>query len=276
MFKIGEFSKLTQVSIRMLRYYDETGLLKPAEIDKFTNYRLYSAEQIPFLNRIIFLRDLGFNISEIALALNQWSDQFITEILTNKRLEVENLIKAEQDKLSKLELAKRDIQQKKIATHYNISIKSIPSYQVFSLRRVIPDYYSEKLLWKEMLAFADENNISISNSVLSSNAFTIYHDSEYKDKDVDIEICAPVTQIGENVDGFIYRDTEPIPIMACTMVYGSFENIAGAFLNFASWLQEHDQYSMGEQSRQIVHRGPWNEESPDKYLTEIQISLEKK
>ena len=41
MFKIGEFSKLTQVSIRMLRHYDETGLLKPAEIDKFTNYRLF-------------------------------------------------------------------------------------------------------------------------------------------------------------------------------------------------------------------------------------------
>ncbi len=72
MFKIGEFSKLTQVSIRMLRYYDETGLLKPAEIDKFTGYRLYSTEQIPVLNKIIFLRDLGFTVSEIMDALNHW------------------------------------------------------------------------------------------------------------------------------------------------------------------------------------------------------------
>jgi len=62
MFKIGEFSRLTQVSIRMLRYYDETGLLKPAKIDKFTNYRLYSTEQISTLNKIIFLRDFGFHI----------------------------------------------------------------------------------------------------------------------------------------------------------------------------------------------------------------------
>jgi len=45
MFKIGEFSKLTQVSIRMLRYYDETGLLKPAQIDQFTGYRSYSVDQ---------------------------------------------------------------------------------------------------------------------------------------------------------------------------------------------------------------------------------------
>ena len=68
MFKIGEFSKLTQVSIRMLRYYDEAGLLKPAEIDSFTGYRFYSTEQIPVLNKIIFLRDLGFNVSEITVA----------------------------------------------------------------------------------------------------------------------------------------------------------------------------------------------------------------
>ena len=72
MFKIGEFSKLTQVSVRMLRYYDENGLLKPAQTDTFTNYRLYAALQIPTLNKIIFLRDLGFTVSEISIALGNW------------------------------------------------------------------------------------------------------------------------------------------------------------------------------------------------------------
>ena len=57
MFRIGEFSKLTQVSIRMLRYYDEVGILKPAEVDKWTRHRLYSVEQIPRLNKILYLRD---------------------------------------------------------------------------------------------------------------------------------------------------------------------------------------------------------------------------
>ena len=47
MFRIGEFSKLTQVSVRMLRYYDETGILTPAEVDKWTGHRLYSVDQIP-------------------------------------------------------------------------------------------------------------------------------------------------------------------------------------------------------------------------------------
>jgi effector-binding domain-containing protein len=189
-------------------------------------------------------------------------------LLNNKRLEIEKNIKSEQDRLSKIELAKRDIQQERISIHCNVSIKSIPSYQVFSLRRIVPNYYAEGQLWKEMSDFANKNKIPISN-----NTFSIYHDSDYKETNVDIEICAPVDRLGKDTNGFTYHKTEAIPLMACTMVHGTFENIAGAYLEFASWLQEHNQYRMGEHSRQIVHRGPWNEENPDKYLTEIQIPL---
>ena len=87
MFKIGEFSKLTQVSTRMLRYYDEMGLLKPAKIDSLTGYRMYSAEQISTLNRIIYLRDSGFNVAEIALSLD-YSNNDIIEQLDKKSVEI--------------------------------------------------------------------------------------------------------------------------------------------------------------------------------------------
>lgn len=270
MFKIGEFSKLTQVSIRMLRYYDEAGLLKPAETDKFTNYRLYTGDQILVLNKIVFLRDLHFNVGEIAAALEQWDNAFIFELLAKKRMEVEHAIKTEQDRLSKIELAQKDIYQEKIAIHYNVSIKNIPGYQVFSLRRTVSDYYAEGQLWKDMSAYAAENKLQISN-----NTFTIYHDTEYRENNVDMEICALVDKIEENANGFVFRITEPVPYMACTMVYGDFMNIAGAYLAVASWLEAHTQYRMIGQNRQIVHRGPWNEESSDHYLTEIQIPLER-
>lgn len=271
MFKIGEFSKLTQVSIRMLRYYDEVGILKPAQTDKNSSYRLYSIEQIPTVNKIIFLRDLGFSIAEITTAINKWDDDFIANELQQKQEEIKKIIEVEKDKLSKIEIAMEDIKREKIDINYNVSIKNIPSYKVLSLRKVVPSYYSEGDMWVEMSSFAKANNI-----LISENTFSIYHDAEYKEKDVDIELCSAVEEFGQDKDGFTYRNTEAIPLMASTMVYGDFKNIGKAYLSFANWLQEHSKYKMAGQSRQIIHRGPWNEKNPQDYLIEIQIALEEK
>ena len=203
--------------------------------------------------------------------LNRWSDDIISGLLDDRRRAIERMIQSEQDKLAKIELAQRVIRSEKIAVHYSVSIKPIPSYSVLSLRRVVPDYYAEGLLWKEMAAFAAAHRIPISD-----NTFTIYHDADYRETDVDMEICAPVAWLGKDGGGFTFRHTEPVSVMAYTMVRGPFENIAGAYRAFADWLQEHSQYRMGGHSRQMVHRGPWNEEAPEHYLTEIQIPLETK
>ena len=65
MLKIGDFSKLSQVPVKTLRYYDEIGLLKPVQVDRFTSYRYYSFEQLRRLNRILALKDLGLSLEQI-------------------------------------------------------------------------------------------------------------------------------------------------------------------------------------------------------------------
>lgn len=269
MFKIGEFSKLTQVTIRMLRYYDEVGLLKPAQIDPWTNYRMYSVEQIPILNKIVYLRDSGFSVAEIAAALNSENDCSVAELLDKKYAEIEQGIELEKEKLKKIKLAKKDLQSSQNEMHYNVSIKSIPAYPVLSLRRILPSYYGEGELWKELSSFITQNQIAVLN-----DTFSIYHDAEYKEQNVDVELCVQVNKMGKSTKEFIYRITPAIPTMACTMVYGEFSNIAGAYLAFAEWLQKHNQYQMIGENRQIVHRGPWNESNPKNYLIEMQIPLE--
>ncbi|MFV0363229.1 MAG: MerR family transcriptional regulator [Suipraeoptans sp.] len=268
MFKIGEFSKLTQVSTRMLRYYDEMGLLKPAKIDSLTGYRMYSAEQISTLNRIIYLRDTGFNVAEITLALS-YSNGSIIEQLDKKSIEIMDNIQKEQEKLKKIEIAKKELLHGKSELYFNLTIKEIPSYYVLSLRKEIPNYYCEGELWKELSTFVKENKIEISDET-----FSIYHNEEYKENDVDIELCSIVSEMGKETANFTFRFTEPVPMMACTMVYGDFSNISYAYRSFAKWLQENSQYKMKGANRQIVHRGPWNEKNPKNYLTEIQIPLE--
>ncbi len=232
MFKIGEFSKITQVSIRMLRYYDEVGLLKPEEVDKRTGHRMYSVTQIPRLNRILYLRDSGFNISEIALAL-EMNDCLLLETLEQKRFEIMDTIQNEQEKLRKIAIAKNEIKENKGELHYNISIKAIPEYQVLSLRRIVSTYYSEGDLWNELSAFAKEQKIEI-----SSHTFSVYHDTVYKEQNVDIELCVPVSKLCKDIAPFCFHIIKPVPVMACTMVYGDFSNIKGAYIAFAEWLQK--------------------------------------
>lgn len=268
MFKIGGFSNITQVSIRMLRYYDEAGLLKPEEVDKWTGHRMYSVTQIPRLNRILYLRDSGFTISEIALAL-EMNDCLLLETLEQKRFEIMDTIQNEQEKLRKIAIAKNEIKENNGELHYNISIKAIPAYQVLSLRRIVPTYYSEGDLWNELSAFAKEQKIGI-----SSHTFSVYHDTEYREQNVDIELCVPVSKLCKDIAPFCFHIIEPVPVMACTMVYGDFSNIKGAYIAFAEWLQKNSKYRMSNPMRQIVHRGSWNESNPAKYLTEIQIPLE--
>lgn len=73
MLKIGEFSKLSRISIRMLRHYDEIGLLTPEETDPFTGYRYYSAYQRFEAGRITALKEMGFKLCDVAELLRRWN-----------------------------------------------------------------------------------------------------------------------------------------------------------------------------------------------------------
>lgn len=273
MFKIGEFSKLTQVSIRMLRYYDEVGLLHPAKIDKFTGYRLYSIEQIPTLQKIILLRDLKFNVSEISTSLSSWNDNSIVAQLEDKKKELEDLISSEQRRLEKLKKAIKNIKQNNPELSYTVSFKSVPKLKILSLRKIIPTYNHEGVLWEELYNFIEDEKLKINGQ--RGNNIAIYHDEEHMDCNVDAEVGVIVNSFGKNNKGFIFRELSEVPLMACIMVYGSYENIGLAYKSFAYWLENHKEYKMCGPSRQICHIGLYDTKNPDEYLTEIQTPLTK-
>lgn len=67
---IGDFSRMTQLSVKTLRHYHEVGLLEPAQVDPFTGYRIYSPEQVPTAAVVRRLRDLGMPIADVRAVLN--------------------------------------------------------------------------------------------------------------------------------------------------------------------------------------------------------------
>src|SRR5512136_209951 len=97
MFRIGDFSQLGQVSIRTLRLYDEMNLLKPAQIDKFTGYRYCSIEQLPRLNRILALKDLGLSLGQIGdLLKRDLPADLLRGMLLLKQAEIEQQVQGMQ------------------------------------------------------------------------------------------------------------------------------------------------------------------------------------
>lgn len=271
MLKIGDFSKLTHVSVRMLRYYDNGGLLKPSYIDPVTGYRMYSAEQVPILQKIILLRDLNFGVSEIKEILQNWDDGYLVQCLHNKIRNIEQIIEMEQKRKEQVHLAISHIEAQKFDQYYNVTIKSMPSYPVISLRRKVASHFEEGQLWTELMDFVNKEHVEYEKG--SQNNIAVYHDEEHLDSCVDIEVCLMVKQLGENKCGFTYRTLEAVDKMACMMVYGSYENIAVAYRSFADWLDKNQPYAMGKSSRQVTIIDYQDTDNPEEYLTEIQIPL---
>lgn len=269
MFKISDFSKLTQVSCRMLRYYDEMGLLKPAEVDKFSGYRLYSANQISRLKKIIALRDVGFLVAEIAVILEEQDENVLRAYMEKKQKEVVETIESESKKLKNLEKILNSLGTKEIDMNYEVTLKALPAYNVVSLREFIPSYWNEGEQWEKLDVFIKKEKIPCCNF-----DFTIYHDQEYKENRIDVEIVAQVEKLGRDKEGFTFRRVEPVPCAASIMITGGLENIAPAYQYFSEWLEKNN-YELSGTSRQILHRGPYNEKDPKNYLIEIQIPINK-
>ena len=139
MIKIGDFARLSQVSVVTLRYYDEVDLLKPVKVDSFTGYRFYSSEQLPRLNRILALKDLGFSLEQIKLVLaDGLTVEQLRVMLALQRTEVEKHLADEGERLRRIEARLRQIELEDKMPKYDVVIKTTPAMLVASRRVTIP------------------------------------------------------------------------------------------------------------------------------------------
>jgi len=135
MFKIGEFSQIARVSGRLLRYYDGLGLLRPVRIDPATGYRYYSAEQLPRLNRILALKELGLLLDQIARMLDdRISVEEIRGMLMLKKAELQQSLRAEQIRLRHIESRLRQIEEQGSLADYDVVVKTVPAQPYLSVR----------------------------------------------------------------------------------------------------------------------------------------------
>jgi DNA-binding transcriptional MerR regulator len=134
MFRIGEFAQIAQVSGRQLRFYDQLGLLQPAHIDQQTGYRYYTIRQLPRLNSILALKELGLSLEQIGPLLEKdLSPTELRSMLTLKRAQLERSLQEEEARLRHIESRIAQIDREGKAEGFDVITKSVAATPFLSI-----------------------------------------------------------------------------------------------------------------------------------------------
>jgi DNA-binding transcriptional MerR regulator len=151
MFTVGDFARVAQVSKRLLRYYDEIDLFKPAHIEPTSGYRFYRAEQMTMLNRILALKDLGLTLEQIQHALDEHlSTEELQHMLMRKKAEVEQHLAEELRRIRHIESRLQSIRDDEDNKAPDVVLKHIPDQTVLSLRCMIDDFEAGMMIFEQM------------------------------------------------------------------------------------------------------------------------------
>ena len=137
MLRVGDFSKLAHVTVKTLRHYDDLGLLRPVWTDRYTGYRYYALDQLPRLNRILALKDMGFSLAQVRQLLDgSLPPDELRRLFVQKQRELAEQVRAEQERLARVDQRIHQIELEGRLPLQDVTLKAIPALRTASLRMV--------------------------------------------------------------------------------------------------------------------------------------------
>ncbi len=269
MYRIGMFSKLGKTTVKTLHHYDEVGILVPSYVDETTGYRYYTTDQLFRLHEIVAMRQVGFSIVEIS---NIVDGHNISEILQQRKADLEKEQHAITDQLFRLNHYILE-QKEGYFMNYKAVVKEIPKCIVFSSRQIVANYAA----LMQVVPALGEKVVAANPGLQCAQpeyCFNIYHDGEYKESNIDVEICEAVTQFGNEGDGFIFKEI-PAITAASVMHKGAYEDMGAAYAFISRWIEQNGYQAAGHPRESYID-GIWNKEYTADWLTEVQIPVLKK
>ena len=264
MLKIGEFSKLSRVSVRMLRHYDEIGLLKPAETDRFTDYRYYREDQLPTAGRIAALKDMGFSLADIARILAVYEDrEQLERYFSARQRELEALSRDTARKLTLLDAARERLRKEEDMS-YNITIKTIPERTAATIRMTIPRYEDEGMIWGKLAEETCRMNLVEADPCLCA---VTYLDGEYKEENVEMMAWKTVKGAYPDTQHVKFRTLPEVTVASCTY-QGSYTQITEVYAAVIAWVEQNGYEAAGPMFN-IYHVSPHETRNPDEFVTEV-------
>jgi DNA-binding transcriptional MerR regulator len=271
MIKIGDFARLSQVSVVTLRHYDEMDLLKPVKVDHFTGYRFYSADQLPRLNRILALKDLGFSLEQIKLMLTDGlTVEQLREMLTMQRNEVEKRLADEHERLSRIEARLRQIELEDKMPKYDVVVKTVPAMLVAARRVTIPtnDQVPQYLgpAYTEVYNYVRQQDAKDSGPCLA-----LWHSPADVYENEDAEAVVPIDRPLKGTEHVKVYEL-PATQVAAVVHHGNFEEFTQGHAALLEWIDANRYQIIGPYREVYIKHDKSNLSDT---TTEIQYPVEK-
>ena len=267
--KIGEFSKMMQITVKTLRHYEQKGLLLPDEVDEWSGYRYYGIGQMQKLKAIRNLQQLGFSLDEIKDLFDKDFHTPSIEQLTEKLKDTEKQI--HQLFFRRKQLLDLINSRKEIKKMEKFNIESLPEIIVASHREILPNYAE--------LGNMVVNKIGPEMQRLGCKCptpgycFTIEHAKEYTPTNVDVEYCEQVEEMGVDSSIIQFKRLPFVPKALCMKHIGPYERFYESFMEAHAYMHKNG-YKIAGHPRTCYIDGIWNQNNPEKWLSIIQIPIE--
>lgn len=261
MYTVGQFARICDVSAKALRHYDGIGLLRPAAVGPDNQYRYYTREQIPLLQRIRFLRDLGLGLEVIREVMRSGAledPERMAAILQERARSLQQTMAEEQRQLDRLMGAVDDLQRRggaPLMTEPAVTIKEVPSMNVVGVRRRIP-----------MQAFSDLMGEAAAKlrTRPAGPPLSLYYDPEFDPESVDVEVLFPVEGQGEKV--------LPAAKVAAATHVGPYHEVGRTYASLFAWLNSQG-YTCTGPVREVYLVTMADGKAPGEYVTELQAPI---
>lgn len=271
MFTIGDFARHGRVSVRMLRHYDATGLLRPAHVDPASGYRHYTAAQLARLNRIIALKDLGFSLRQVRDIVDEKvGAEELRGMLRLRRAELETAMAAAGARLVQVEARLRAIESEGHMPTNDVVIKTVPGVRVAELTATAASFDPEDIgpvigpLYDELFRRLDSAGIAPTGPGVAS-----YEDAPEGGGRITVHAAVQVSAPLQDDGTFRVLDLPPLDRAATIVHRGSMDTVLPTAQTLAHWIGAGGYRSTGY-PREVNLECP---ENRDEWVTELQAPV---
>jgi DNA-binding transcriptional MerR regulator len=265
MLGIGDFSRFTMLSVRMLRHYDQRGLLRPAHVDPSSGYRYYSADQLQTAARIRTLRDAGCGIGQIAELLPLFGrTQELREALDAHARSLDEAARQIADQRALVESITEQINDR--STPIVVGERRIPTMRTLSLRRIIPNWDAEGGLWHDFGTLLSSGDGPLM-ARLGKMWGATYWDAEYREAECDISVWVDLLGDYEPPPPYTVEEL-PEARVAWATLFGSYDLMPQVTEAIGQWITDRGLCAAGP-GFTIFVVSPAQDPNPDNWVTEV-------